>query len=657
VGAVALAVYLGTLAAGFVWDDRFQIVQNPVIKDLRFVPRFFTTGVWTLISPDHPTNYYRPLQFVSYLGTYQLFGLSAPAFHLVNVVLNVLVTLMVYAVARRLFRRDDVALTTGLLFAVHPAHTEAVAWLASVPELLMCLFYLLAFYSYVRAGAAGDAAARWRLASLVAFALALLSKEMALTLPLLLVLQEHGVARSGLRQGVRRYAAYFAVAGAYLGLRTWALGGLAPVEKLADMTLSRFVLSDIVLMGQYWWTLVVPVKLNAFHVFVPSDSVLDGRVLLAAGTLAALGVLMVGLARAGSALWLPIAWVVVTLLPVLYIKGVGANVFAERYLYLPSVGFSLALAAAFHALTRKLSRPLARAARGALALLLVLLSIQTVRRAEVWKDEIALFTDTLARSPSVYPIRNFLGIALLEEGRLSQAREQFVANQTLDPDNEQGFRNEAAVDLKEGRLDEAATAYRRAVQRKPDDPSLHQDLGVVLLRKGDRGGAIPEFEEALRLNPGLVAVHTTLGEIYLQTGAVDLAIRHHLAAMSAAPTAAGHFALGYLFARKGSPDLAVKHYQEAIRLNPRHAEAHNNLGALYLQQRRLDDALREFEEAVSANPVYPEALNNLGTAYYHKGRMDQAIEQYTKALAIAPGYTEARDNLERVRRQRGPEPR
>jgi tetratricopeptide (TPR) repeat protein len=655
VAGVAIAVYLNTLSADFVWDDRFQIVQNPAIKDLRFVPRFFTTGVWTLISPTHPTNYYRPMMFVSYLITYYLFGLDPVGFHVMNVAINALVALMVYALAFRLFRQGDIALIAGLLFAVHPIHTEAVAWVASLPELVMALFYLLSFHLYLRANDAGRGRGiAWRLASLAIFFVSLLSKEMALTLPFVLALYEHGYARSGLASGARRYSAYFVLAALYLAIRSHALGGFAPVEKLQDMTVYRFALSDIALAGQYWWKLLLPVRMNAFHMFEPSASLLDARVLLGALTLAVMFVLMVVLWKAGNPLWLAIAWVFVTLLPVLYIKGVGANVFAERYLYLPSVGFCVGIAYGFHRLTRTLPARSLPIATGVLAGVLMLLSIQTVSRAATWRNEITLFSDTVAKSPSVYLVRNFLGIALLEQGRLAEAREQFVTNQKLDPDNEQGFRNEGAVDLKDGRLDEAVAAYRQALKRNPGDSSLHRSLALVLLRKGARDLAVQEYEEALRLDPDQADVHSILAEIYAQNGSPDLAIRHYLSSAALAPTPAVQFSLGYLFARKGAIDLAIKHYAEAIRLNPRYAEAHNNLGALYLGQNRLDDALREFEQAAELNPAYAEAFNNLGTVYYHKGSLDKAIDLYNKALSIDPSYVLARDNLQRVTKLRHP---
>src|SRR5882762_6051039 len=133
VAGAALAVYLSTLWGEFVWDDRFQIVENPAIKDFHFVPKFFTTGVWTLISPTHLTNYYRPVMFVAYLATYYLFGLHPAGFHFVNITFNALVALMVYALALRLFQRGELALIAGLIFAVHPIHAEAVAWIASLP--------------------------------------------------------------------------------------------------------------------------------------------------------------------------------------------------------------------------------------------------------------------------------------------------------------------------------------------------------------------------------------------------------------------------------------------------------------------------------------------------------------------------------------------
>jgi tetratricopeptide (TPR) repeat protein len=606
IACLAFAVFAGTLYAGFVWDDKMQIVRNPALKDLHAWPRFFTTGVWGLLYSHLANNYYRPLMYVTYSAIYHLFGLHAGIFHLVNTTLHTLVAVMVYLLTLRLFHSSRMALIAGLIFAVHPIHTEAVAWLAAIPELIFTFLYLLAFYFYLEAKEARGPGWPWRIASLLTFFAALLSKEMAFTFPLVLMTYEWMYLRKRFMDGLRSVAWYFIPAAVCLAMRFHALEGFAPLYRFSEMTASELVLSVIALVGQYWWKLVVPVRLNAFYMFEPSRSLLEPRVALALLTEAGLGCVMWRLWRSGNRQWFSIAWVFVTLLPVLYVNGVGLNVFAERYLYLPSLGFCWLVA---YLLMKVKRRSLATGLTVALA---ALLSFRTVARAAVWNNEFVLFTDTLEGSPTAFVIQNEMGVALGEKGRVDEAREHFAAAIRIKWDYGDAHENLAGVYFARGSYDDAIAEYWKALQVKPEDAVLRNLLGYALYLKGQTDLAIEQLNEAIRLKPELFEPYNNLGLIYSQRGAVE---------------------------------QAIQCYRKCTALRPT-AEAYNNLGALYVQRGLVDEALREFGEAARLEPGRAEAHYNLGKLYAHKGQFDRAIEEYRKVVSIDPGDTEARASLQ-----------
>jgi tetratricopeptide (TPR) repeat protein len=609
---LAFAVFAGTLHAGFVWDDKRQIVRNLALRDPHAIPRFFTTGVWGLLDSHFLANYYRPVMYVMYSAIYRLFGPQAGSFHLASIVFHTLATVMVYLLTLRLLRASRMALIAGLIFAVHPIHTEAVAWIAALPELTMTFLYLLAFYFYLKAEEARGTALPWRIASLLTFFVALLSKEMAFTLPLVLMVYECLYLKKRFADGMRRVAWYLIPAGVCLAMRFHALEGFAPLYRFPEMSSSEFVLSAIALVGQYWWKLFVPVRLNAFYVFEPSRSLLEPRVALALLAEAGLGWAMWRLWRSGNRQWFSIAWVFVTLLPVLDVHGVGLNVFAERYLYLPSLGFCWLIA---YLLLKIKKRGLATGLAVALA---ALFSARTVARAEVWDNEVDLYTNTLKESPSAAFVHNGFGVVLEERGRTAEAREEFLTALRLEPGYGDAHRSLADLYSEAGLLDEAIAEFRLALQVNPEDPVLRDHLGYVLYLKGEKeylkgetDSAITQFNEAIRFKPDQFETYKSLGMIYSQRGEVEQAMRC---------------------------------YRKCADLRPT-CEVSIDLTALYMRRDLLDDAVRELGEAVRREPGCAEAQYDLGVVYSRKGQIDQAIEQFRKFLSIRPGDGQARASL------------
>jgi tetratricopeptide (TPR) repeat protein/predicted secreted protein len=603
---LAFAVFAGTLRAGFVWDDSAQIVKNEALKNLHSIPRFFTSGVWDLLYSHAVANYYRPIMYVMYALVYHLAGLQAGAFHLLNVIFHVLDAVLVYLLTLRLFRTSRMALIAGLIFAVHPVHTEAVAWIAALPELIFTCFYLLAFCFYLKAEETPGRALWWRIASVLAFSVSLLSKEMAYTLPL--VLMAYGCLHLKKRfvDAMRPLAWYLIPAGVCLAARFHALRGLAPLYQFPEITVYQFWLSVIALVGQYWWKLAAPIRLNAFYVFEPSRSVFDPRVSLAFAAEAALGWAMWKLWRSGNRQWFSIAWVFLTLLPALYIHGVGLNVFTERYLYLPSLGFCWLIACLLLKLRKR------RLATGLLVALIALFVVRTAVRAQVWNNEFDLDANAVQESPTAFEMHNQLGVALAGKKRFAEARAELLISVRLQPDYADGHQNLAEVDVDLGALDEAIAEYRLALPLKPDDAVLRNDFGYALYLKGDMDSAISQFKEAVRLKPDRFEPYKNLGEIYYQRRAVD---------------------------------EALWCYRKCAALRPG-CKVNVNLASLYVQRGLLDDAVREFQEAARIEPGCAEAYYDLGAIYSQKGQWDRAIEEFRRALSLHPGDTQARANLE-----------
>ena len=344
--ALAALPYLASLRNGFVYDDFDQVLVNPYLRNFHHLREIFTSSVWSFMGDFRgSSNYYRPVMSLGYLFCYQLFGPHALGFHLANLLANLGVVLLVFLVTLKMFRSSAVALAAACIFALHPIHSEAVNWIAAVTELELALFYLLTFWFFLAsARAAGKCSAPLQIAMAGSFVLALLSKEQALTLPLLAALYEHFFredrAETTKVQKFRRYGALWLLAAVYLVLRARYLGGFAPSLDRPEFGTEDMVISALALIGRYCWKLVWPAELCAYYVF-PTD--VAALYPWALGGVVSSGDLRVwpllALRKSNRQAAFGIVWLLATLAPVLNVRWMTSNPFAERYLYLASVGF------------------------------------------------------------------------------------------------------------------------------------------------------------------------------------------------------------------------------------------------------------------------------------------------------------------------------
>jgi tetratricopeptide (TPR) repeat protein len=616
---VAVFPYLNILANGFVYDDNTQVLNNPYLQNSSHLPEVFSTTVWSYVGVQGVTNYYRPMMTFGYLICFQVFGPLAYGFHLMSLLLHAGVVFLLFLVTLRMTGHRLWAYVAAGLFALHPVHTESVAWIAAVTDLQLTFFYLLTFYFFLCVARPGGGREPWmQLAMAGSFVLTLLSKEQSLTLPVLAVVYEHFVrdGRCGTttRPKLGRHYLLWMLSAAYLLFRIRFFGALAPVLQISDLTWGQTILSAVALVGQYIGKLLWPVELSAFYVFRRSVSLFEPRVLAGFGALIILALIFAGLWRRSRIVAFAIIWMMVTLAPVLNPRWMAANVFTERYLYLPSVGFCWLVAWGWVRLYEAappgpgLRR---KALIGTLAAMAALYAVRVVTRNRDWSDDVTLYAKTLEVSPDAYHIRNNLGTVLWKQGRVEDAEREWVKALELSPRNAIVLNNLGLVRTHQKKFEEAAHLFQRAMRLKPNYTDPHLNLGSAYQEMGMAGEAELHLRAAVALSPLNFDARNKLATVYLDSGRLDESREHFARSAQSQPNWMAYQGLGEINARLGDHAQAEEHFRRALELNPVASEAHFALGAIHASAGRTADAIREYEAGLATDPVNEEGRAQL----------------------------------------------
>jgi protein O-mannosyl-transferase len=614
---LAALPYLNTLRNGFVYDDNTQVLNNPYVQDFGRVREIFSTTVWSYVGTQGVTNYYRPMMTFSYLVLYQAFGPMAYPYHLVSVLLHAGIVCLVFVLLLKLTRHRLMALVAAGFFALHPVHTESVAWIAAVTDLQLTLFFLLAFLFYLQSADPRDARKpAMQAAMTAAFVLAVTSKEQSLMLPVLATVYEHFFredrVQSTFGQKVGRYYLLWLVTAAYLFFRIRFFGALAPVLQISDLTWPQTILSSVSLVGQYIGKLLWPAQLCAFYVFKRSTSLFEPRVLAGLLVLLMLTALFVILWKRSRTTAFAVIWMLVTLAPVLNPRWMAANVFTERYLYLPSVGFCWLVAWAWTLLWDAGAQSPARrkALSGALLLLGMACCARIVTRNTDWSDDVTLYAQTLKISPGAYHIRNNLGTVLWKQGKTSDAEAEWQRALELQPKNAIVLNNLGLVRNHQKRYEEAIEYYRRAMRMKPIYTDPHLNMGSTLLEMGN-----PEAEVHLRaavaLAPLNIDARNKLGTLLLDSKRDAEAKEQFSKSVQSQPNWMAFEGLGEIELRHANAAVAQQYFRRAIELNPLASNAYFGLARIAVRNGKESDAILEYAAGLAIDPSDTEAKAEL----------------------------------------------
>lgn len=635
------------MSNGFVWDDHQQVVMNSSLRPGAPLRQLAGPSLWGLARAGalEQSNYYRPLQMATYRLTAEVFGFDARAFHGVNLAFHVIAVLLVFALFYELTGRMGAAFAAAALFAVHPIHSEAVDWIAALPDIGCTVCVLLAFLFFVLSQSQRLQTSLtaqpcrfpvlYLAASCAAFAASLLWKETAIVFPLIVMAYvfcwgEPAASIRRIGRALKLSVPYWCILGLYFLLRLQVLGFV--VIRHRNWILSRFEfgLTALNLLSEYWWKLIAPLHLNAYYAFVPVRALRDPRAIAAILflTLAA-GAIVYGLRRAPLASFAAL-WVFITLIPALNVYAVGRNVFAERYLYLPSCGlcFLIVLMAARVGNLLPLRHHLS-AAVVALAAILLLFTAQTMARNPVWRDDATLFTSTLESSPNAPFVQNMVAAAqpnttIGQDSAVSHYLRAISLAESEAPPNRLeiaiGCEGLASIYAARGEFEPALRALDQVRAADPADPQVDGEEGLILMQAQRWTEAQATLRRAVAITPNDANVLNALGLLAWQhAGHLDEAARY--------------------FSR------ALEAHSEVDDFN---ASLHSNLGAIYGEQGRFSDAIAEFTIAVQITPNDAEYLTNLGTAFAAVGRIGDARRALKSAIASAPDYNPARVVLDQI---------
>jgi tetratricopeptide (TPR) repeat protein len=602
-------VYANTLFHGFVYDDHFQVEGNPYVHSFRYIGRIFTTTVWSFQGMEGQSNYYRPLMTFGYLLCDRVFQSFPLGFHLVNLLLNCAVVWLVFRVCAALFHDQTVALGAAALFALHPIHSEVVAWIAAVTELQLAIFYLLGFLLYLRLGREGaKRPVVTRALMCASYGLALLSKEQGITLALMATIYEHVYREdrgtSGWKTKVSRYGPLWVMAALYVLFRVTVLRAFAPVAQRAELSVAQVIFSGLALVGRYAAKLFWPHPLLGFYVFHETGGLSDVRVLGGIAVIFISCALFVFLWKRAQPYSFALVWMAVTILPVLNVRWMAASAFAERYLYLPSLGFSALLAGAGVWLWRRADSLAAIRYAGAAAALGIaaMACTQIVARNRDWRDDQSFFAATLAADPHASYMRTSLG-ALEWSGYKPEAAirdwQMAVADK---PDNAIALSNLGMAMVEQKRWQEAEAYLRRAIELRPRFAAPHLHLGKMYAELGRPAEAEKQFRRAVEISPLNAEGRNQLARFLLTEGRSEEAEEQYRASLEGSSNAEAWDGLGDILVARGRREASAVCWQKALELSPYDEHAHLELGGVYQARGSAGEAEREYRAVLLLDP-------------------------------------------------------
>lgn len=521
----AWLLYANTLTNDFVWDDRTLIVENVDIRtlDAATINHLFTSHYWDVTGRSG--GLYRPLSALSLHVDYQLYGGDAMGFHATNATLNACASVLVFLLVLYTFGRLPLALVAALLFASLPLHTENVAWVAGRTDVLATMFMLASLLAYAWWRRSGRFTAF--VLSAAGFVAAAMAKEIALVLPpLILVLETHPFARLR-REGQRGVSwarvsltaiVFFGLAAGLLSVRKAILGSaLQSFEPFANGFVHTAELS-LSILAHYCYKLVWPFALNAEWDAREPTGIIDIHVLAGIGIAAFLLWATYRWRRRGVVV-LSVAVFAIGIAPVLNIFPI-TEVSAERFLYFPSLGFCIAVAAG-------VVESSGRSRNGMLVFLVALLtaySARTVTRNADWYNDATLFRKTAETASDVDRVHLNLGNVHYRAGRFHEALAEYEKAIELNANDARVWSGMAGAYKALGRLDDAVRCIQRALSIDPRDANLYNNLGMLQIEKRDIEGAIASFRRALERMPQHGRARFNLGLALYQRGEYNAAI-------------------------------------------------------------------------------------------------------------------------------------
>ena len=652
-GLLAGICYLpAMLWGGLIWDDQLWS-QSRAVREWSGLG-----SIWSWPTRIEGEVHYWPLTYTTFWLEHKLWGLAPAGYHVVNVLLHLLNSLLVWRLLLRLAVPG--AWVAAAVFATHPVHVESVAWIIERKDVLSGLFYLAAVLVWLRFL---EQPRPWRYGlALMLFAAGLLSKSIVVTLPVaLLILQWWKNGRiTGL--DLKRVAPFFPVA---LLITALDLASFGSRQGILDHSLPERMLLAARALWFYAGKLAWPTNLAVIY---PRWDVSLGDPwawLTLAGAAALAATLWLMRHRVGRGPLAGALFFAVTLSPVLGFVNFGYMKYsfvADRFQYLAGIGvMAVLIGAAVHG-ARRLKSGLKLGATALVVVLLAVLGTKTWRQAGIYRDKVTLFSHIVSLNPEARSAHYNLSIALNKADRPEEALAAARMAVKKRPDHTNAYAILGAALIHTKRFVEAEEILLRALEIDPSHGNSLRHMAKMLIEQARHQEALEVCHALLEINPEDALAHAYKGSILLDLHRYDEAIKPLNRALTLSKAARSltpdlptaeflHALVGRASWELGRIRAGEKHFRQALELNPHNTEILENIAASHFKHNRYQEALDLYRTLLEIVPERAATHAEIGATLYQLGRTEEAIRSLERALSLDPTLEIARTNLEEMRKR------
>jgi len=623
-GFIVFLVYFNSIFAPFIRDDIHLVVQNPYIKNFLNFPHYFTQDLFR----GKTSNFYRPMQTIFYAIVYHFAGLKPCVFHLLNIILHIINTILIFILMKKLYG-EEIAFFSSLFFGIHPLNTEAITYISGTADPLFFMFGLLSIYFFVKI--------RF-IFSYIFFVFSLLSKETGVIFPFFLILYD--VTYSGYKkEKIKWYVPFILLDGMYAVLRMTVLRFSSIKEFVAAPFIQRFYTSFKGFLIYLRLIIFPDILLVERH--LPYIKHWYSGWFLFGFILFIFSIYFIFKFRKDKKKTFPYLWFMINFFFISNIFIPLNGNFREHWMYPGIIGILIYYVIFILKVSGKHFKI-------AFSILFLLYGGRTVYRNFEWKNPEKFYGEALKHS-SFWALHYNLGLQYMNEGKYDKALEELKGSLKIKK-HILSYVAIGKVYFLKGENEKAEEFFKKALQLNTSSATALFNLSLVYIKESkiEKGKELLLY--CISKNPAFQFAYSLLGEIYMEEKNYKVARKYLKIAVEINPDDfKSHHNLGICYGFLGKFDKAEEKFKKAVELKPDEISYLRNLAFLLRQKNKIDEAIKYYNRILLIKPDSADILNDLGICYAMKGDKEKAIEMWEKALKIEPELKSAFENLNRIK--------
>lgn len=640
-----ILAYSSCIKGDFIrgWDDGAYLFEND------YLHAFTAPNLKHMFTQEEQGNYH-PLTMLSYALEYKLYGIDNPVpYHIDNLILHLLITSLVFYFIFLLTKNYFVSFIVMLLFGISTIHVESVAWISERKDLLYTFFFLLSLINYMKY-TSENSKKKYLYYSLLFFVISCLSKGMAVSLAGVVLLIDFFQNRKFDKKTIIEKLPFIAIA-VFFGLLAVKMQGSSVQPDIPYTASERFRIVTYTIIA-YFQKLIAPINLCGFYPYPPKpeNNTIASYFWFFPIAVTAIAALTVYSLKYTKVIFFSLGFFMITIFLVLQILPVGGASMADRYAYIPSIGFFLLMAFTLDGIISYLKKNMKAAVNIVYVLFgvyCIWLPVKTFAYCKVWDGSIKFYADVLEKYPTCLLMHYNRGNELYKDNKYDEALVDFKMNMELDPTDYKPIQMIGAVYVKQQKYVQAIGFFNRVLQMKDTVFDAFNNRATAYAMLGINDSALADFNKALELRPTNVDANGNRALLIKNMAASQQSSVEGISKQIEADPKNSklYFQRGQQYYQRKEYDKALSDYDNAIKIDPGYTDALYYRAIIYDMQNRGNEAIAEYTKIIQLNPKYEGAYNNRGIEYGKSGKLDKALKDFEAVEALNPKDKDAIYNI------------